>query len=87
MRALWFKQRYVAPILAGEKTDTIRQRTALRVGDRVPLTVGPRPPFAHAEILAVEHLADVAPARRAEAEALVGPLGDEAVRIVFAITG
>ena len=59
MKTLWFKQEFVAPILSGEKRDTIRaQSTRLpRVGDAVAFTVGPRPAFAHAIINSVETIA------------------------------
>lgn len=53
MKTLWFKQCYVAPILAGEKIDTIRRESNRlpNVGDQVALTVGPRPAFGAAEIV------------------------------------
>lgn len=60
MRSLWFKQRYVASILDGSKTDTIRAaRPGLpRPGEIVTLNVGPRPAFAHAQILSIEPVAE-----------------------------
>jgi hypothetical protein len=86
MRSLWFKQRYVAPILAGEKRDTVRLRTRLAAGDVIGLSVGPRTPFATAEILSVERvtLADLMPERAAEVAALVGE-AEYFVRIRFRV--
>lgn len=57
MRSIWFKQCYVAPILNGEKTDTIRdgdKTGRFRKGDIVAASVGPRPRFAVLEITDVE---------------------------------
>lgn len=56
MRSLWFKQCFVADILAGRKTDTMRPLSARlpAAGDLVRLCVGPRPPFAEAKIKSVE---------------------------------
>jgi len=69
MKTLWFKQIYMTPILSGEKTDTIRRRSCkLRAGNVVAFTVGPRPPFARAEILTREDidLVDLAESRAAQ---------------------
>lgn len=56
MKTLWFKFEFVAPILSGEKRDTIRaQSTRLpRVGDVVAFSVGPRTPFAQCVIDRIE---------------------------------
>lgn len=56
MKTLWFKSEFVAPILSGEKRDTIRaQSTRLpRAGDVVAFSVGPRAPFAQCIIDRVE---------------------------------
>jgi hypothetical protein len=53
---LWFKQRYVEPIIRGEKTDTLRKPTAkwLPEGTPVYFSVGPRKPFALARVTACE---------------------------------
>ena len=56
MRGLWFKEKFVAAILSGEKTDTIRTSCSLSLGEVVRLSVGPRPHFALAKILSVEKL-------------------------------
>ena len=58
MRRLWFKQIYVKPILAGEKTDTIRSPDSRDwpVGQTVALSVGPRRPFAEAIVTAFESI-------------------------------
>jgi len=67
---LWFKQKYVAPILSGEKSDTIRKASSrLPAADNVvSFAVGPRPAFARARVLSVEpiDLDDIEPERRAE---------------------
>jgi hypothetical protein len=56
MPMLSFRQMYVAPIMRGEKRATIRRASNRlpRQGDDVVLTVGPRPPFAHATVRRVE---------------------------------
>ena len=56
MKTLWFKSEFVAPILSGEKCDTIRvESTRLpRVGDVVAFSVGPRTPFAQVIIDRIE---------------------------------
>lgn len=56
MKTLWFKFEFVAPILSGEKRDTIRvQSTRLpRVGDVVAFSVGSRTPFAQCIVDRIE---------------------------------
>lgn len=51
----WFKTDLARRILAGDKTHTIRpiHQKAPKPGQIVSFSVGPRPPFAHAEILGV----------------------------------
>lgn len=54
---LWFKNIFVADILSGAKRDTMRpisSRKAPRPGDRIKLSVGPRPAFAEAVVESVE---------------------------------
>lgn len=53
---MWFRAEFVAAILAGAKTDTIRRATSRvpKVGAIVGASVGPRKPFARLLILAVE---------------------------------
>ena len=60
MKTLWFKQEFVAPILAGMKRDTIRFQSSRlpSIGDVVAFSVGPRPAFARATI---SHIEDVLP--------------------------
>ncbi len=54
MRQLWFKQRYVDPILTGEKTSTIRaKQPRFTEGDAVTFHVGPRPAFAIVRIVSI----------------------------------
>lgn len=49
---MWFKARYVGPIVRGEKRDTIRRlgKRPPVTGAIVPFSVGPRKPFAMARI-------------------------------------
>ncbi len=55
--SLWFKSCYVPAILAGEKTETIRAAPPrFGVGAIVSCCVGPRPPFARVEIVAIERV-------------------------------
>ncbi len=58
MKTLWFKQCYIAPILAREKKDTIRRESNRlpKVGEVVALTVGPRPAFGQARIMRRERI-------------------------------
>ena len=76
MKTLWFKSRFVEAILSGAKTDTVRslQSRSPGVGERVALSVGPRPAFAQAMITGVEEVraADLGPQRRAEVTRLCG---------------
>ena len=54
MKTLWFKQQYVAPILSGQKVDTIRRAKSLNlfsIGECISASVGPRTPFAILRIL------------------------------------
>lgn len=56
--SLWFKGIYMAPILAGEKTRTLRRPSSRlpQTGAVVRAQVGPRPPFALLEITSVRQL-------------------------------
>jgi len=53
MKSLWFKEKYVKPILSGEKNYTIRKKSNRNpnIGEIITLTVGPRPPFAKVKII------------------------------------
>ncbi len=67
MASLWFKKRYVEPILSGQKTSTIRmKKPKVGVGDTVTFHVGPKPSFATVQIQSVEEVAfdDLPPARK-----------------------
>jgi len=77
MRNLWFRGCFRAAILRGEKTDTIRLTCRLREGERVALSVGPRPPFARARITRTSSvaLAALSPERRAQVLACYPGLG------------
>ncbi len=58
MKSLWFKQKFVEPILTGAKTDTVRRPSARlpKEGDTVMFQVGPKPPFATALITRVQEI-------------------------------
>lgn len=85
MKTLWFKNCFVAPILSGEKCDTIRRpsRRLPAVGETVALTVGPRPPFAYASIIAVESIEDLSKDRAAQVVACLGESTGPLVRVSF----
>lgn len=74
---LWFKQRYVESILSGEKTDTIRRRSSRLpvAGQIVSFSVGPRPAFARARVIAVEDvdLSNLSPGRAGQVTELFDP--------------
>ena len=89
MRSIWFKARYVAPILAGDKTDTVRPvgtRRPPRVGELVGLSVGARAPFAAAIVTAVDQVdaGELDPDRRADVARLCGDAG-QYLRIRFRV--
>lgn len=90
MRHIWFKQRFVEPIVAREKTDTYRgdKFRAPAVGETVGLAVGPRPPFAHAVVERVERVrADsIDPARHATVEEICADAGELLTHVVFRVT-
>ena len=89
MKTIWFKARYVAPILSGEKIDTIRRHSnRYRAGEIIALTIGPRPPFAVARIVAIEPAApeSLDPERRATINDLLGTEGS-LDKITFEVLG
>jgi len=82
-----FREEFVAPILDGRKTSTIRGRKpAHRVGDVVTLHVGPRPPFATARIVAIEPVdwAELSPDQRKRLYATYGDR-EHLWRVAFAV--
>lgn len=89
MKTLWFKAEFVAAILSGNKTDTMRVPSSRlpSVGDRVALSVGPRPPFAVATITGVSRIAlsRLSAVRRAQVLACYSPPPAHLVRIEFAL--
>lgn len=86
MRSLWFKACYVAAILRGEKTHTIRAgHLDIAPGTLLPASVGPRRPFAMLEVLSCEYIsrADLAPE---EADALaIYPQAEHFTRLRFTL--
>ena len=81
---LFFKEIYRAPILAGEKTDTIRLPKRLpRVGSIVQACVGPSRIFARLRITASEPVSALSPERAAQVEACYGALDPTMVRLMF----
>ena len=87
--ALWFKSEFVAPILKGQKTDTIRKDSdRLPVsGEIVSFSVGPRPAFARALIVSVApvSLSDLDPERRAQVVQSLGKSKQRLVRLTFSV--
>jgi hypothetical protein len=84
MKSLWFKATFVKPILSGQKTDTIRRASNRlpAVGDQIALSVGPREPFATAEVLSVEP-AVMSASKREKVAKLYGDDLDNMVTIRF----
>ena len=57
MKQLAFKKKWIEPVLAGEKTSTIRARTSFQVGELVAARCSRQgPPFAQLEIVGVKPL-------------------------------
>lgn len=85
MPTLWFKQCYVAPILAGDKTSTVRRgHQDWPIGERVALAIGPRHLFAHVEIVGCAHLRrDELSVSEAEAVASLYPDAEQFTRLHF----
>lgn len=71
---LWFKHIYVADILSGIKTDTIRRASPRlpKAGDQVMFSVGPRPPFARALIVSITAVDGMTRDRQAQVNACLG---------------
>lgn len=88
MKALWFKSEFVAPILAGEKRDTVRVASSRLPGvdEVVRLTVGPWPPFAHARIERVEpvNVEELTDDRRAQLATFIDS-GKPLLRLIFSV--
>lgn len=87
-QSLWFKQKYVEPILCGEKTHTIRPNCPrLKVGDRVLFQVGPRKAFCRVLIGRIEQIAvdDLDESQRVELRAIYPGIRD-GWRIHFAVS-
>lgn len=89
MKTLWFKQCYVSPILAGEKTDTIRRESDRlpKEGEVVALTVGPRPPFCSVRIVRRERidLSTIPDARRREVLGIYADESGPMARLTFCL--
>jgi hypothetical protein len=81
---LFFKAVYRDPILAGEKTDTIRQPKRLpKFGSVVQACVGPSRIFARLLITAAEPISSLSPERGAQVEACYGKIDPAMVRLSF----
>lgn len=90
MKTLWFKAEYVADILRGAKTDTIRKasRRLPDVGERVAFSVGPRDPFAFARVVSIAPAQDIDQGRSAALASIYHDHADaDYVRIEFALEG
>lgn len=83
---LFFKQIYRAPILSGEKTDTIRNSArGAKPGRLMKACVGPSRIFATVEILSVDLVGSLNPARLAQVIGCYGKLPKDAVRLTFRV--
>jgi hypothetical protein len=81
---LFFKAIYRAPILSGEKTDTIRMPKRLpRVGSVVQACVGPSRIFASLRILEAAPIASLTPERAAQVLACYPDITPDMVRLRF----
>jgi hypothetical protein len=85
MKSLWFKQCYVEDILAGRKTDTIRKSSSHvpKPGQIVAFSIGARKPFATAEILSVESVAQISEHRLDDLREIYGTIPDNLLCITF----
>lgn len=90
MKTLWFKGEFVAPILSGEKRDTIRKASTRipKCGDIVAFSVGPRPAFAKARILSVKKTnpSQLSTSRLAQVAGCYDASVEQLVRISFELT-
>lgn len=85
-KSLWFQQRYVEPILAGEKRTTIRKPSCrILEGDVVAASVGPRQPFAQLRITrrSVIHPSAIADPEHQQAVAALYPDAESLVELHF----
>lgn len=88
MKTIWFKGKYVEPILFGSKTDTVRKNSNRlpSVGDEVKFTVGPRPAFAIAKVDSIEKIDKLPDERRLQVVECLGDLPEDPVMIHFSVT-
>jgi len=81
---LFFKEIHRAPILSGEKTDTIRLPKRLpRVGSVVQACVGPSRIFARLRITAAESISALSRERAAQVEDCYGTLDPSMICLTF----
>jgi hypothetical protein len=59
MKMVWFKQKFVEPILRKQKINTVRKKSSRNpaAGDIVGFQVGPRTPFCMARIKEIRPIA------------------------------
>jgi len=88
MKTLWFKGKYVHPILSGSKTDTVRKNSNRlpNEGEQVKLTVGPRPAFAIAVVDSIESANELPEWRRKQVVECLSDLPEDPVMINFSVT-
>lgn len=75
MKTIWFKGKYIEPILDGTKTDTIRKGIIqIKPGAIIPAQNGPRKPFARLKILSCApiDISDLPPERQAGVRSIYG---------------
>ena len=88
MLSIWFQRRWVEPILAGEKRDTIRaKRGHYQPGEIIQAQVGPKPPFCLLRIEAIERVSahDLSPDRASRLASLYDAGIEWYWRLVFQV--
>ena len=88
MKTMWFKGKYVEPILSGSKVDTVRKNSNRlpKEGEQVKFTVGPKPAFAIAVVQSIENVNKLPEWRRKQVVQCLGDLPENPVMINFSVT-
>ena len=87
MRTLWFKEIFVAAILSGAKTTTVRKisKRLPVAGELVAFSVGPRVPFTYAQITKIERVTRLSKEKRLELADIYGRDTQKLVQLSFEI--
>ena len=88
MKTMWFKGKYVEPILSGAKSDTVRKNSNRlpKQGEKVKFTVGPRAAFAIAVVDSIESIHELPELRLKQVVECLGDLPEDPVMINFSVT-